>query len=314
MKNSYKMLIALLSSVAFLSACGGGKADNSWLSADDVRVAIDETFAPIMDEEAQAFALNHVEATMKPLYASEDSALHLLLADSFQMAIATRGLTESEEAFIKGKGRSALQAVIAKDAFALIVAAGSSDTLFTLDDLRGIISGKITRWEQLSHSHNKGELRLVFDKSGSSTVRFMRDSLNGGQPITGNVFAQGSSQGVIEAVKNTPGVIGVVGVDWLRAAGDSTLKNFSGLGFEVARVSRYADERSEFKRPWQYHIATGSYPLVRQVYAICTDPRSKSMLKNFYFFLKGENGQRIICNSSQMLPNSPVYVKTVSVK
>ncbi len=311
----------LLTLTAFLFAtawtfmsCGGSNTGSNWLNENDVRVAIDETFAPIMDEEAKAFALNHIEASMKPLYMSEDSALHLLMDDSVQMAIVTRGLTEKEEAYIKGQRRSALQTVIAKDAFALIVSAGSADTLFTLDDLRGIVSGKITKWEQLSKSTSKGELRLVFDKSGSSTVRFMRDSLNNGKPLSGNVFAQGSNEAVIEAVKKTPGVVGVIGVDWLRASSDSTLKDFTGLGFEVARVSRYADERSDFKRPWQYHIATGSYPLVRQVYAICTDPRSKSMLKNFYFFIKGENGQRIICNGSQMLPNTPVYVKQVSVK
>ncbi|MBQ7634640.1 MAG: substrate-binding domain-containing protein [Bacteroidaceae bacterium] len=307
-------LTALLATASLLASCGGGQAAGGWLSENDVVPAVDETFAPIIDEEAQAFALNHVEATMKPLYVSEDSALHLLMADSVQMAIVTRGLTDKEKEYITSQRRSALQAVIAKDAFALIVAAGSADTLFTLDDLRGIVSGKVTRWEQLVGSHRTGELRLVFDKSGSSTVRFMRDSLNGGKPLSGNVFAQGSNEAVIEAVKTTPGVVGVVGVDWLRAGADSTLKDFDGLGFEVARVSRYADERADYKRPWQYHIATGNYPLVRQVYAICTDPRSKSMLKNFYFFLKGENGQRIICNSSQMLPNTPVYVKQVSVK
>lgn len=313
MKKAILVPVFVAATLCFI-ACGGNNPDKNWLSEDDVVVAIDETFAPIMDEEAQAFALNHVEASMKPQYVSEDSAMQMLMDDSVQMAIVTRGLTEREEAFIKGQRRTALQAVIAKDAFALIINAGSADTMFTLDDLRGIVSGKFTRWEQLSKSHRTGELRLVFDKSGSSTVRFMRDSLNGGRPLTGNVYAQGSNEAVIEAVKKTPGVIGVVGVDWLRTAGDSTLKDFKGLGFEVALVSRYADERNDFKRPWQYHIATGRYPLVRQVYAICTDPRSKSMLKNFYFFLKGENGQRIICNSSQMLPNTPVYVKQVNVK
>ncbi|MBP3227339.1 MAG: substrate-binding domain-containing protein [Bacteroidaceae bacterium] len=312
MKNSLFAFTAL--TVSLLASCGS-KTDGSWLTADDVRVAADETFAPILEEEAQAFGLRNVEATMKMLYVSEDSALHMLRDDSVQMAIVTRGLTDKEQDFFKANRRSALQAVIAKDAFALIVDKQSADTLFTLDDLRGIVSGKITRWEQLSHSKRTGELRLVFDKSGSSTVRFMRDSLNNGQPLSGNVYAQGSSEAVIQAVKGTPGVIGVVGVDWLRAGADSTLHDFNGLDVQVARVSRYADdERADYVRPWQMYIGQLRYPLTRNVYAITTDPRSKSMLKNFYFFLKGENGQRIICNSSQMMPNSPVFVKTVAVK
>ena len=314
MKNKISAIAVLLCATLFFCACGSTNTNSNWLNENDVVVAIDETFAPIMDEEAQAFGLRYVEATMKPCYVSEDSAMQMLMNDSVQMAIVTRGLTEKEKNFIKSQRRSVLQAIIAKDAFALIVSMGSADTLFTLDDLRGIVSGKITRWEQLAKSHRTGELRLVFDKSGSSTVRFMRDSLNNGKPLSGNVFAQGNGEAVIEAVKKTPGIIGVVGVDWLRTHTDSTLKDFKGLGYEVARVSRYADERSVFRQPYQYYIATGAYPLVRQVYAINTDPRSKSMLKNFYFFLKSENGQRIICNGSQMLPNTPVYVKQVNVK
>uniref|UniRef100_UPI004024DA8C hypothetical protein n=1 Tax=Alloprevotella sp. TaxID=1872471 RepID=UPI004024DA8C len=53
---------------------------------------------------------------------------------------------------------------------------------------------------------------------------------------------------------------------------------------------------------------------MRSGYAIHSDPRSQSMLKNFYFYLKGQKGQTIICNNSQMLPITPVQVKDVSIK
>ena len=38
------------------------------------------------------------------------------------------------------------------------------------------------------------------------------------------------------------------------------------------------------------------------------------MLRNFFFFVKGQKGQTIICNNSQLLPITPVQVKSVSVK
>ncbi|MBR1838086.1 MAG: substrate-binding domain-containing protein [Bacteroidaceae bacterium] len=313
MKKFFTNALCLVATLLGFTGCGSSTQSSNWLSEYEVKVAIDETFAPVMSEEASTYGLINVEATMLPYYVSEDSAMHLLVNDSLFLAIVTRPLNEKEENYIKGTGRSALQAKIATDAFALVVRAGSADTLFTLDDLRGIVTGKITRWEQLSHSHSTSELKLVFDNSGSSTVRFMRDSLCEGKPLAGNVFAQGSSEAVIEAVKNKKGIIGVVGVDWLRAKGDSTLKDFNSLDVTVARVSRYADERSNYCRPWQLYIARNDYPLTRSVYAICTDPRSKSLLKNFYFFLKGDRGQRIICNS-QMVPNTPVYVYQVKLK
>ena len=127
MKHTLYLLMALLSAGSLYTSCGNS-TNTAWLHEDDVRVAIDETFAPIMDEEAQAFALKHIEATMLPTYVSEDSALHLLMADSLTMAVVTRGLTEKEEAYIKGQGRSVLQAKIATDAFALVLSEGEYPT------------------------------------------------------------------------------------------------------------------------------------------------------------------------------------------
>ena len=86
----------------------------------------------------------------------------------------------------------------------------NTDTVINLEELRGIIQGRITDWKQLEVTHRSGKLSLVFDASGSSTVRYMKDSLNGGKELKGNIFAQGSNLKVIEAVKENPNVIGVV--------------------------------------------------------------------------------------------------------
>ena len=86
----------------------------------------------------------------------------------------------------------------------------------------------------------KGELNLVFDASGSSTVRYMKDSLNGGKDLQGNVFAQGSNMKVIQTVKENPNTIGVISTDWLRVhQGDTTaLQTFYGLDVRVMLVGK----------------------------------------------------------------------------
>ena len=171
---------------------------------------------------------------------------------------------------------------------------------------------KITRWEQLKNSKKKGELSLVFDHSGSSTVRYMRDSLNNGEQLKGNLYAQGSNLAVIETVKKDPLVLGVVGTNWLKGQKDAVLSDFSKLDVYVMKVSKDTDEDPVGFRPYQYRIATGDYPLYRSVYAMTTDPRRQSNVQMFYFFLKGRQGQVIICNSSQMLPYAPVQVKSLN--
>ena len=319
MKLSNLLKCTLLFALCLMASCKSNKKTNSnWMQEDDVKVAVDETFKPILDNIIQSFGMAHPEANMKPQYVSEDQAIRMLVNDSIRCIVVTRKLNSNERTIIEGHRLGVTQSMIASDAIALIVNKECKDSLITLDEIKGIVTGKITRWEQLSNAkHRKGELKLVFDNSGSSTVRYMKDSLCNGQNLKGNVYASEgkTNQSVIDMVEADPNIIGIVGAIWLKGASDNALADFSKLPFNVLRVSRYSDiERSKYVRPYQYYIATADYPLLRSVYIIHTDPRSRSMLKNFFFYTKGQKGQTIICNNSQLLPITPVEVKDVSIK
>ena len=317
MKRTFYYLSLMLCCIITLTACKSNKKGNSnWMQEDDVKVAIDETFQPIMDNIVQTYGMAYPEANMKPLYVSEDQAIRLLVNDSVRCIIVTRKLNDNELNIIRSHRLDATQALIASDAIALVVNKENSDSLITLDEIKGIVTGKITRWEQLKHHSQSGELKLVFDNSGSSTVRYMKDSLCNGRDLQGNVFASEgkTNQSVLEMVKSNRNIIGIVGANWLKQQSDSAMADFSKLPYNVMRVSRTDDEFAKYVRPYQYYIATADYPLLRSVYIIHTDPRSQSQLKNFYCYVKGQKGQTIICNNSQLLPASPVQVKDVSIK
>ena len=147
-----------------LVSCGEEKPKN-WLQEYDVEIAIDETFKPILSEAVQQFNMKYIEANMKPYYVTEDSAIHMLLDDSVRCCVATRKLTDVEKKIVKQKVGHVLQSIIATDAIALVVSKDNPDTLITVDELRDIISGKITRWEQLERGQKKGEIKVVFDNS-----------------------------------------------------------------------------------------------------------------------------------------------------
>lgn len=310
MRNLWLLVAAVCITLA--TSCGSNhRKPAPWRTSDDVHIAVDETFRDIMEEEIETFGLLNPSSAMKPVYCSEDSAIRMLLRDSVRCAITTRKLSKDELDVLKNYKLDAKQAMIATDAFALIVSKDNPDTLITVPEIRDIVSGRITRWEQLKHSGKKGELKLVFDNSGSSTVRYMRDSLLAGQQVAGNLYAQGSNQAVIDAVKDNPEIIGVVGANWLKGKSDSVLTSFENLDVKVLKVARKDGKNEIGWRPYQYRILTGDYPLIRSVYVILTDPRVRSYTKSFFYFLKGQKGQTIICNSSQLLPYTPVQYKSV---
>lgn len=310
MRNLWLLVAAVCITLA--TSCGSNhRKPATWRTSDDVHIAVDETFRDIMEEVIETFGLLNPSSAMKPVYCSEDSAIRMLLRDSVRCAITTRKLSKDELDVLKNYKLDAKQAMIATDAFALIVSKDNPDTLITVSEIRDIVSGRITRWEQLKHSGKKGELKLVFDNSGSSTVRYMRDSLLSGQQVAGNLYAQGSNQAVIDAVKDNPEIIGVVGANWLKGKSDSVLTSFENLDVKVLKVARKDGKNEIGWRPYQYRILTGGYPLIRSVYVILTDPRVRSYTKSFFYFLKGQKGQTIICNSSQLLPYTPVQYKSV---
>lgn len=310
MRNLWLLVAAVCITLA--TSCGSNhRKPAGWRTSDDVHIAVDETFRDIMEEEIETFGLLNPASAMKPVYCSEDSAIRMLLRDSVRCAITTRKLSKDELDVLKNYKLDAKQAMIATDAFALIVSKDNPDTLITVPEIRDIVSGRITRWEQLKHSGKKGELKLVFDNSGSSTVRYMRDSLLAGQQVAGNLYAQGSNQAVIDAVKDNSEIIGVVGANWLKGKSDSVLTSFENLDVKVLKVARKDGKNEIGWRPYQYRILTGDYPLIRSVYVILTDPRVRSYTKSFFYFLKGQKGQTIICNSSQLLPYTPVQYKSV---
>lgn len=301
-------LLALL----LLAGCGSGEpVDTDELNT--VRIAIDETLRPIMEQELNVFNTRHPEAILEQQYVPETDALNLLLQDSLRLILATRGLSDEEQQSIWNVYQLKVrQQVVAYDAIALIQNRENQDSLLSVGEMKRIMQGEVKNWNQLHSTHNAG-IEIVFDNSNSSLVRYVRDSICGGQPFAAGVKEAGSNLSVIDYVAQTPGALGIIGVDWLRNPQDTTRLTFDPR-IRVMSVSQSAvpEEGNSFQ-PVQYYIATGQYPWIRTVWMITTDPRQRSMGLNFYFFMSDEGGQLIITRSSQLLPYFPVHIRTVEI-
>ena len=278
----------------------------------EVNIAVDETFRPIIEEEMRVFHAKYPEAIPHAIYMPETEAINLLLQDSVRMIVSTRPLSQQEsDAILATYKLKVRNQPVAFDAIALITNQENPDSLITVSQIRDIMTGKITRWEELPNAKGKGPIEVVFDNSNSSSVRYVRDSICGGVELKGNLKDGKTNPDVIKYVAQSPGALGIIGVDWLRNKKDSTNLTFDQR-IRVMNVSRSAiAERGNSFQPVQYYIATGDYPLTRCLYMVTTDPRTRSLALNFYYFVGDQDGQLIITHSSQLLPYMPVQVKEV---
>jgi phosphate transport system substrate-binding protein len=310
-RSSYFLFILLV--VGFV-ACQRKSNDRftDTLTQGVIPIAVDETFKPIIDQEISVFETVFPEAGIVPTFMSERDAVDLLLKDSVRLAITTRPLSAKEKAYLASKKFEPREYKLAVDGIALIVNKSNKDTLITVDQLRKILTGKITNWGEIHPGSNLGKINLVFDDPNSSTVRYAIDSICGGNKnlLSKNLSAQNSNKEVLEYVAKTSDAIGIIGVSWLSDTKDTTNLTF----INTVRVMSVSNEvkatpQNSYK-PYQAYLFYGDYPLTRNIFVILNDPRS-SLPSGFTSFLTSDKGQRIILKAGLVPATQPIRIVNV---
>jgi len=301
-----KIAIALLSaSLLGLGSCR--KAPTNTSTSGLATIVCDDSFENIMNQEIDVFEYTTKgNANIIPYYVSEKACIDSLLDFRTKTIVIARDLTEKEKAYLKSEKKLVRSNRIAVDAIALIVNPGNPVEILSEKEIGEILSGEITRWDQIEPS-KLGEIQVVFDNEGSSTVQYMRDSLMNGRKFSPNVYAQNSNQEVFAHVQQRKSALGIIGVSWISAdmrtrdlpreeriksleRQDTTVAEFD-TSIKVLKVRR--DDSIEAYKPYQGYIYDGRYPLYRSIYMITTSANG-SLSHGFYSFVTGTIGQKII--------------------
>lgn len=335
MKQTIRILGTAVVALAMAACSGGGggkkagtgspaASGQSINSSRTAVVACDASFENVMQEEVGVFEFINPKMTILPMYIDESACVDSLLKGRAMAAVTSRELRQSETDILKRAGRTPSTTRIAVDAIALIVNKDNPVNELTVGELADILDGKYKTWRDLQPS-TLGDISVVFDHQGSSTVRYMRDSVMTGRDFGCKVFAQGDNKAVFEAVKKNKNAIGVIGVSWIasdmsgaeitaeqRAQNldneDVTDVRFSN-DIKVLRVRR--DNELDSYQPYQAYILDGSYPLFRSIYMISTGFPGTAA-HSFYVFVTGWRGQKVIL-STGVLP-STVRPRVVSLQ
>lgn len=306
---------AALAASALVILAGCGKQGASGEAGQDVQtmqLVADATFQNIIDQEIDVFEFTYNtkkrQALVVPYYVSQHQAFDSLLNpdNNFRTIIAARPLTQAEKTRLHNQKRKPREQKIAVDAVALIVNKDNPQEAISLKELRGILSGEIKTWKEMWPT-KLDSIRVVFDENGSSLVQYMRDSINGGRPFEANVYAEGSSREVFDAVSRRPNALGIIGVSWVSANMDGTalskdemrhrseVSDTTNLSFsnDIRVMAVSGDDSPQAFKPYQAYIFDGRYPLYRPIYMITTSVGG-TLNSAFYSFVTGMQGQKVI--------------------
>lgn len=311
MSRTYTAALTLLmiGAMAFMASCDKQKPTSTSTSGIATVVA-DASFQNVIDDEIGVFEYIYKDANIIPYYADEKACLDSLLDFKTKCIVISRELTPKEVDYLKSKDCTVRQQKIAVDAIAVIVNPENTVNVLSKKELAEILSGKYTKWSDIEPSR-LGNITVVFDHQGSSTVKYMADSLLNGGQFGPNVGAQGSPQAVFDYVAANKNAIGIIGVNWISSDLRTTDVPDSDKYKAMAEASQSNDTiNNEFTervkvlsirgndvvtayKPYQYYIYTGEYPLYRPVYMIISATNG-TLTHGFYSFVTGTQGQKLI--------------------
>lgn len=275
-----------------ISGCSQKKENHNTPVSGSIVVHSDESFQPIVKAEADAFQHLYSAAGIEVKYTSQDEAITALLNGKTDMIFVGRPLNNNEQEFIHKKKITVRSNLLATDAIAFIVHHQYPDSVISTGQIRNILNGKIRTWNELNPHLTSQSIELVVDKSSSSNLHYLRDTLQL-QPDAVKIYAAGSNPAVLDHIRKTPHSIGIIGVNWISDEDDPDLRT-KLTGIKVLAVGEEDDKDGQkFYQPLQSNLADRSYPFTRSLYAINKNT-NVGLGTGFASFILSDRGQRII--------------------
>lgn len=316
-RPTFYIFVGLILSLGVFSSCGKGKAKDGRTdtpTSGTIKFASDESFSPIIEEEIQTYQYRFPHTHLLPIYTDDNTGMQLLLDQKVNLFFTSHALKKGEDALLRGKGPIPAVFPIAYDGIAFITNRANTDTCITVNDVKRLLSGSVTRWNQIYPKSDKGDIQVVFDNKASATLHFVVDSILNGKNIKSkNIVAAKSSKAVIDYVHKTPNAIGVIGSNWLNDHRDSTNTTFN-KDINVLSISKTSvAQPGNSWQPYQAYLLDGRYPFVRTIYAIVADPH-KALPWAFANFITGPIGQMIVFKSGLLPYRGEINIREVEVK
>lgn len=230
-----------------------------------ITIAGSTSVQPLSDELAKAFMAKHPNVKVLVQGGGSGAGIKAAQTGTADIGSSSRELEANE------KGLNEIQ--IATDGIAIIVHPSNKDVNnLTIDQLKGIFSGKLTNWEQVGGKSLK--IIVVNREDGSGTRGAFVDLVMGkNNPLTSDCLVQASTGAVRSTVAITPEAVGYISMGFV----DSTIRPVKVEGF-------FANEEN---------IKTKSYKIARP-FLYLTKEKPAGLVKAYLDFVLSADGQKIV--------------------
>jgi phosphate transport system substrate-binding protein len=258
------------------------------LTSGRIRIVCPADVARLIEKERVAFSTLYPDAHIELVRGTSSEGIRELFSARAELAVTTRDLSPDE----RGAATRARLGVegygVARDGIVLVVHPGSPVENLTVEDVRRIYEGKVTRWSAFGGPAD--EIVPVAQTPGDLTEAFVQQVM-AGNPIQARSVIAGSDSETVAEVRRRPGSIGYVTLGWAdRGAMSLRLSSLQGL---------------PYWKPDLEAVYQGEYPLTRAV-TLLVRTSGHPLANGFVTYVTSRDGQQIVKEAGLVPTTVPV--------
>ncbi|MDP3396702.1 MAG: phosphate ABC transporter substrate-binding protein [Methanoregula sp.] len=244
-----------------------------------IKISGSTTVLPIIQKAADKYMNAHPEADIQISGGGSGVGIQMISAKTVDIGMASRDLTKAELA----KNPSFVVTSVAQDGIAIIVNPANTIPYITLDQLKNIYLGKITKWTEITGAgvpNTNNQIVIVGRDSASGTRVFFDETILLKATPINKMLEKNSNGAVTQTVAQTPGAIGYVSIGF--------------VSNDVKAVPVWYDGQ-RIVAPTLDNIKTKTYPISRDMWII-TNGNPSGLAGDFIKFIMSAEGQKIVAD------------------
>jgi phosphate transport system substrate-binding protein len=229
------------------------------------------TVLPIAQKAAEAYMAEHPDVKISLSGGGSGNGIKAIVDGTADIGNASRFIKQKEVNLAYTKGVYPVPFRVALDAIVPVVNTSNKVADLTLAQLKDIYLGKIKDWKAVGGT--LGKIVVISRDSSSGTFGVWKDLVMKKERVIPSALTVPSNGGIVQAVANTPGAIGYVGLGYLND------------GIKAVKVDGIAgtDENT----------LNGSFPIARGLFMFTKGwPGGETM--SFLSFVLSKKGQELV--------------------
>ncbi len=244
-----------------------------------IRISGSTTVLPIVQKAADEYMTAHQDADIQISGGGSGVGIQAIGARTVDMGMSSREVTKDEMKKYPGL----VVTSVAQDGIAVVVNPVNEIQYITLDQVKGIYLGTITKWTQITGAHvpnTNNQIVIIGRDSASGTRTYFDETVLLKATPTKTMLEKNSNGAVLQTVAQTPGSIGYVSIGFVS-------KDVKALPIWY--------NAQKFVAPTIDNVKTSTYPISRDLYVI-TNGEPTGLTGDFLRYILSHEGQKIVAD------------------